>query len=69
MLEIIINLGLLVLFIILIWPQVKKEHWREKFLENKHAKSLLIVFTLILFMTVGVSLFFDIFFPVERLDQ
>lgn len=65
---IIIQVAILVLFIVLIWPHVKKENWKEKFIENKQAKSLLIVFILILSMSVGLVIFFDTFFPVERID-
>lgn len=59
----------LVVFIAIIWPSIKKENWKEKFIENKQAKSVLIIFVLILIFTLGVSTFFDVFFPIERLDQ
>lgn len=58
-----------VIFIALIWPHIKKENWKEKFIDNKHARSLLIVFVLILLFVVGLSSFFDAMFPVERLDK
>lgn len=64
----LIQIVILIIFIILIWPHVKNEQWKEKFIKDKHAKSLLIVFTLILLTSVGLGVFFDTFFPVERLD-
>lgn len=57
------------LFIYLIWPYVRKEKWREKFIENKTARSIIIVFVLIFLFSYGLGAFFDAFFPVERLDQ
>ncbi|MGC9385322.1 MAG: hypothetical protein ACP5D0_00105 [Hydrogenovibrio sp.] len=69
MLSIILQLLALIVFILLIWPYVKQEKWKEKFIDNKQARSILIVFVLILVFSVGLSFFFDTFFPVERLDQ
>ncbi len=54
-------------FIYFIWPYVKNEQWKEKFIENKTARSILIVFTLILIFAWGLGAFFDAFFPIERL--
>ena len=55
-------------FLYLIWPYVRKERWREKFIENKSARSILIVFVIIFLFSYGMGAFFDAFFPVERLD-
>ena len=57
------------LFIYLIWPYLRKEKWREKFIENKTARSIIIVFVLIFIFLYGMGALFDIFFPIERLDQ
>lgn len=59
----------LVVFIAIIWPSIKKENWKEKFIENKQAKSVLIIFVLILAFSLGLTVFFDTFFPIERLDR
>lgn len=55
------------LFIYLIYPAVKSENWKEKFIENKHAKSMLIVFILIIGFMALMGLFIDTFLPVEVL--
>ncbi len=55
-------------FLYIIWPYVRKERWREKFIENKSARSILIVFIIIFAFSYGMASFFDAFFPVERLD-
>lgn len=67
-LSIVLQIAALAFFIALIWPSIKNEKWKEKFIQNKQAFSLLIVFTLILIFTVGIGLFFDTFFPVETLE-
>lgn len=54
-----------IVFLYIIWPNVKKERWKEKFIENKTARSLLIVLTLIFCFLYGLGAFFDYFFPVE----
>lgn len=64
----VIELLLLALFIAIIWPNLKNEEWKAKFIDNKLARSILIVFVAILFFSLAIGLFFDIFFPVERLD-
>jgi Na+/H+ antiporter NhaC len=66
---ILLQIFALALFIFLIWPHLKNEEWKEKFIQNKQAFSLLIVFVLILGFVLGMSVFFDVFFPVERLDK
>lgn len=66
---ILLQIFALILFVFLIWPHVKNEEWKEKFIQNKQALSLIIVFVLILFFVLGMSVFFDMFFPVERLDK
>ncbi|MDG6777969.1 hypothetical protein QCB44_04525 [Thiomicrorhabdus sp. zzn3] len=55
-------------FLYFIWPQIKGERWKAKFVENKQALSILVVFVLILLFVLGLSSFFDAFFPVERID-
>ena len=69
MLQIILEILALVIFIALVWPYIKKEKWKEKFIDNKQARSVLIVFVLILVFMVGLSLFFDMLYPIERLDH
>lgn len=59
----------LVVFLYFIWPLIKRERWKEKFIHNKQALSLLIVMGLILLFVLGMSSFFDAFFPIERLDE
>lgn len=69
MLSIILQILALVVFIALIWPYARQENWKEKFIDNKQARSILIVFVVILLFTFGLSLLFDSFYPIERLDQ
>lgn len=69
MLSIILQILALVIFVALVWPYVKKEKWKEKFIDNKQARSVLIVFVLILLFMVGLSLFFDMLYPIERIDH
>jgi heme/copper-type cytochrome/quinol oxidase subunit 2 len=54
-------------FITLIFYAVKNENWKEKFFENKQARSILIVFTLILVLTTLMGIYMDVMFPVEVL--
>lgn len=56
------------LFLILIWPHLRKEEWKKKFIEDKHARSMLIVFLMIFLLSAAMGIFFEIFFPVERID-
>ncbi|VAW49579.1 hypothetical protein MNBD_GAMMA03-344 [hydrothermal vent metagenome] len=63
-----IQIVAVVLFLYLVGPYIRKEKWREKFIENKSARSILIVFVIIFIFTYGMGAFFDAFFPVERLD-
>ncbi|MBF6056804.1 MULTISPECIES: hypothetical protein [Thiomicrorhabdus] len=67
MLLIVLQLFALGVFLYLIWPNIKSEEWRKKFIENRTARSILIVFVLILLFVTGLGSFFDYFFPVERL--
>ena len=60
-------LGLIV-FTALIWPTIKKENWKEKFIDNPHARSLLIVFALIFVFVMAISIFFDTFYPLEVIE-
>lgn len=69
MLSIILQILALIIFIALVWPYVKKEKWKEKFIDNKQARSVLIVFVLILLFMVGLSVFFDTLYPIERIDH
>lgn len=69
MLSIILQILALVIFIALVWPYVKKERWKEKFIDNKQARTVLIVFVLILLFMVGLSFFFDTLYPIERIDH
>ncbi|AZR82017.1 MULTISPECIES: hypothetical protein [Piscirickettsiaceae] len=69
MLSILLQILALVIFIALIWPYAKQENWKEKFIDNKQARSILIVFVLILLFTFGLSLLFENFYPIERLDR
>jgi heme/copper-type cytochrome/quinol oxidase subunit 2 len=57
------------LFFYFIWPYLREEKWREKFFENKTARSIIIVFVLIFIFLYGMGIVFDTFFPIERLDQ
>lgn len=63
LLELLILFG----FLALVWPVIKKENWKEKFIDNRHARSILIVFILILVFVMAISLFFDTFYPLEPL--
>lgn len=69
MLSIILQILALVIFIALVWPYVKKERWKEKFIDNKQARTVLIVFVLILLFMLGLSFFFDTLYPIERIDH
>lgn len=53
------------LFLWLIWPLVKGEKWREKFIQNKQALSILIVFVLVFIFIYGLVALFNWLFPVE----
>ncbi len=55
------------IFVALIFSLVKSENWKEKFIDNKHARSILIVFILILALTTLMGVYLDTFFPVEIL--
>jgi len=65
LLEIVAVVG----FLFFIWPHIRDEEWKEKFVHNKHAFSILIVFILIFLLIFGIIFLFDTFFPVERLDK
>lgn len=64
----LLQLLVLIVFIALIWPTIKKENWKEKFIDNRHARSLLIVFALILVFVMTISIFFDTFYPLEVIE-
>ncbi|MEA1988914.1 MAG: hypothetical protein U9N57_06880 [Pseudomonadota bacterium] len=57
----------LAVFIYFVWPLVKSEDWKAKFIDNKTARSIIIVFILIFVFVWGLGAFFDAFFPVEEL--
>jgi hypothetical protein len=57
------------LFITLAWPYIRQEKWREKFIENKTARSIIIVFILIFIFLYGLGALFDFLLPIERLDR
>jgi membrane protease YdiL (CAAX protease family) len=63
-----IQLFALGLFITLVWPYIRQEKWRKKFIENKTARSFIIVFILIFIFLYGLGALFDVLFPIERLD-
>jgi len=62
-----LQLVALAVFLYFVWPYVKKEKWKEKFIENRTARSIIIVFLLIFIFAWGLGAFFDAFFPVEEL--
>ncbi|PLA73817.1 hypothetical protein CYQ88_09370 [Hydrogenovibrio sp. SC-1] len=64
---VLLELLILFVFLALVWPVIKKENWKEKFIDNRHARSILIVFILILLFVMAISVFFDTFYPLERL--
>jgi|GEM_PF-1603794 len=55
-------------FIYIIWPYLKAEPWKKKFVDNKQAFSIIIVLIMVFLFLFGIGSFFDFFFPVERLD-
>lgn len=55
-------------FLWLIWPLVKGEQWKEKFIHNKQAFSILIVFILIFVFIYGLVGLFNWLLPPEILD-
>lgn len=54
-------------FLWLIWPLIKGEQWKEKFIKNKQALSILIVFILIFIFVYGLTALFNWIAPVETL--
>ena len=58
----------LAVFLYFIWPHFKAESWKEKFIDNKQAFSIIIVLILIFSFIYGIGLFFELLFPLERLD-
>ena len=58
----------LIVFLYFIWPLVKSENWKEKFIENKTARSILIVFVLIFIFVFGIGQLFDFLFPLQTLE-
>lgn len=58
----------LAIFLYFIWPLIKSENWKEKFIDNKTARSILIVFILIFVFVYGVGQLFDVLFPLQTLE-
>lgn len=57
-----------IFFLWIIWPLVKSEKWKEKFVDNKQAFSILIVFIIIfIFVWCLVWLFDLLILPTETL--
>lgn len=55
-------------FLYFIWPHLKAEKWKKKFIDNKQAFSIIVVLLMVFVFLYGLGAFFDYFFPVERLD-
>ncbi|WFE68333.1 hypothetical protein P8S54_08940 [Thiomicrospira sp. R3] len=62
---IFIQIAAVVLFIWLIWPLVKNEEWKKKFIDNKQALSIFIVFVLVFVFIYGITAVFNWLYPVE----
>lgn len=62
---IIVQVAAVVVFLWLIWPQVKNEEWKKKFIDNKQALSILIVFVLVFIFVYGMTAIFSWLYPVE----
>ncbi len=63
-----LQLFALVVFLYIIWPHLKGEQWKKKFIDNKQAFSIIVVLLMVFGFLYGLGAFFDAFFPVERLD-
>jgi len=66
--SVVLQILAIVVFLFLVWPHIKKEKWKEKFIDDPQARSILIAFVLVLVLVVGVSWSMDAFFGAERLD-
>ncbi len=64
--SIALQVGGLIIFILLIWPHVRDEEWKKKFIKNKLARSLLIIFILIMLMSIGAGLYLEAMLPVDE---
>ncbi|WP_044410566.1 hypothetical protein [Thiomicrospira microaerophila] len=62
---IFVQVAAVVVFIWLIWPLVKNEEWKKKFIDNKQALSILIVFVLVFVFVYGMTAVFNWLYPVE----
>jgi hypothetical protein len=62
---IFVQVAAVVVFIWLVWPLVKNEEWKKKFIENKQAFSILIVFVLVFVFVYGLTAVFNWLYPVE----
>lgn len=58
----------LAVFLYFVWPLIKSENWKEKFIDNKMARSILIVFVLIFIFVFGMGQLFDFLFPLEMVN-
>lgn len=56
-------------FFYFVWPHFKAESWKEKFIDNKQAFSIIIVFIMIFSFIYGIGAFFELLFPIDRLDS
>jgi predicted permease len=64
---IFVQIAAVVGFAWLVWPMIRDEKWKEKFIKNKQALSLIIVFVLIFLFIFGMTAVFDIFFAPQTL--
>lgn len=64
---IVLQIIALAVFIYFVWPLIKNENWKAKFIDNKTARSILIVFILIISFVWGLTAFFGHFFPIQEL--
>lgn len=63
-----LQLFALTIFLYFVWPLIKQENWKEKFIDNKTARSILIVFILVFLFVYGIGYLFDTLFPVETIN-
>lgn len=64
---IFVQIAAVVGFAWLVWPMIRDEKWKEKFIKNKQALSLIIVFVLIFLFIFGMTAAFDILFAPQTL--
>lgn len=61
----VIQIFAAIFFVWLIWPLIKGEKWKEKFIDNKQALSILIVFIIIFIFAWGLVWLFNILAPAD----